>query len=102
MSRRRGYCEVVHVRRGAAFGSGGRYGVILPEPMYRYEGRLVTDRTPCMLDCGDRNCLEWTDVRALPGETRREAVSALAAGRYAGAMYHVSECEMSTHGPEGE
>ena len=114
MSKRRQHSEIVWLAAHAGFSSGSSYAVLMPEPMYRYnpaaEGRYhempsceerelvatmaVVDQVPCMLDCGDDDCLEWTDVWLLPGATRAEAIANLIARCYSAAAYHVSECEM--------
>lgn len=62
------------VKPGASFGaSDGEYAVIPDVP-----GNQPEETMPCMLNCGDDQCVEWTDVWAESGE----------------AFYHVSECEM--------
>ena len=63
---------------------------------YQGSNRWTTELTavPCLLDCGDDNCMEWTDVRLLAGNNRHEALRNLVAGKFTGMAYHVSECQM--------
>lgn len=102
MSKRRQQSELVWITPNSGFGAGGRYAVIMPEGQYlSAPDRAVTDQTPCILDCDDEDCMEWADLFTLHGDTRAEAMRNLIAGRYSGAAYHVSECEMLSHAPEG-
>lgn len=106
MSKRRQDSTVVYLAAHAGFSRGLAYGWILPEPefilkesnpCYRADGPLPVaraDNSPCPLDCGDDACREWCNVHLLEGETRREAVASLLAGRFRGWAYHASECEM--------
>lgn len=43
------------------------------------------DGTPCILDCGDPNCLEWANI-FVPRPDAPDGIQDL---------YHVSECQMS-------
>ena len=102
MSKRRQDSEIVWITPNSGFGAGGRYAVILPESTYPVsEHAAVTDPTPCMLDCDDPDCTEWTDLFTLPADSRAEAIRNLISARYSGAAYHVSECEMLDRAPEG-
>ena len=114
MSKRRQHSELVWLGPHAGFSTGLSYAVPMPEHMYYYnpafsdrshempsrEERVlvatmeVEDWTPCMLDCHDPHCREWTNVWLLPGQTRAEAMANLVSRCYSGAAYHVSECEM--------
>ena len=113
MSKRRQDSEIVWLAPHAGFGPGNTYAVIVPEPGYFFNPEwleneeppeqwdrsnptmTVTDWTPCMLDCDDRDCREWADLWHLPGATRSEAIANLIARNFSGHSYHVSECEMS-------
>ena len=118
MSKRRQHSELVYlIPPQAGFGPGGTYAVIQPERGFLYnpeyaatnqwpverEQRLalatveIVDQMPCPLECGDPDCMEWTDVWTLGGDTRRQAMRNLIARRFSGANYHVSEWEMSDH-----
>ncbi|MDE2688560.1 MAG: hypothetical protein OXI16_13835 [Chloroflexota bacterium] len=65
----------------------GAYGVIGEED--------TADHMPCVLDCGDNECVEWINVFLLQGENLAEAAEALEREEYIGAAYHVSECRMA-------
>ena len=104
--KRRQYAELVWLGSHAGFSAGQCYGWLQPEPEYilrepspyfRADGVLpiyIGDTQPCMLFCPDRKCQEWTNVRLVAGETRREAIANLIAQNYLGWAYHASECEM--------
>ena len=115
MSKRRQHSELVWLKPPhAGFGAGGTYAVLYPEigflfnkevaariqrPMSQEEWWAVAnveiiDQTPCMLDCDDPNCMEWTNVWTVAGASRTEAMANVVARSYTGANYHVSECEM--------
>lgn len=104
------HSQLVWLLPNAGFGPGNTYAVLLPEPHYQFnpdwthpqimrqEERTppttsIEDYTPCMLDCGDDDCREWTNVFTLPGDSRAEAIANLVAANYSGAAYHVSDCE---------
>ena len=90
MSVRRGYAELVFmgVDGHAGFGGNNWYGWILPEG-------LVMDHIPCFR-CDDPNCIEWSDVLCVEGESRTKALANIIAGQFHHCAYHVSECEMAT------
>ena len=115
MSRRRQHSELVWLLEAhAGFGPGGTYAVPMPEPGYPFNVEYaaehgwpanreqrrevanveIVEHVPCMIDCPDEDCREWTNVWTLPGDTRQEAIANLVARRFTGAAYHVSECEM--------
>ena len=95
MSKRRHDSEVVALGKWAGFGPANTYAVILPEAYWNLsEQKAIIDQVPCMLDCDDKDCMEWSDVFWLPGNTRKEAIANLIQGNWSGVSYHVSECEM--------
>ena len=104
------HSQLVWLQPNAGFGAGDTYAVLLPERPYRFNPRWTTEQilnphlrspatvqiediTPCMLDCGNEQCREWSDVFTLPGNTRAEAMANLVAAKYSGVAYHVSDCE---------
>ena len=101
MSQRRQHSQLVWVGPYTGFGRSATFAVICPEPYYNLaspdpdKSRDIVDQTPCLLDCDDPKCQEWTDLFTLPGISRREAIQNLIARQYSGARYHVSECQMS-------
>ncbi len=88
--RRDGELVVVEGYRGPV-----GYAVILPEGEWRDGDRYVEEPTPCLLDCDDPDCREWPTLWTVAGENRRQAMGEMMAGRWTGALYHVSECQMS-------
>lgn len=56
------------------------------------------DMFPCVLDCGDEECVEWINIMMLPGKTRAFAEVAAANENYKGAEFHVSECKFADTG----
>ena len=104
------HSQLVWLRSNAGFGAGDTYAVLLPERPYQFNPEWnneqimnpdlrtpatmqIEDITPCMLDCGNKKCREWSDVFTLPGNTRAEAMANLVAANYSGVAYHVSDCE---------
>ena len=87
MSKRREAGEIIYKLPYAGFVGQTAYGVIQEED--------PDDHIPCMLSCGDAECVEWIDVWLLPGDSRAEAIEALKREEYLGAAYHVSECMMA-------
>ena len=55
---------------------------IQPELIHEYNGKTITNWFPCMLDCGDPNCVEWSNLWT--EEENGERYS----------LCHVSECQM--------
>lgn len=106
MSKRRQQSELVWIPAQAGYGSGDCYAVIMPEHGFLLrrndpsDTREIVDQIPCLLECDDPACMEWSDLFALPGSTRQEAIANLIARRYTGACYHVSECQMYTNPPD--
>ena len=100
MSQRGQHSQLVWTDSRAGFGGRASFAVIHPEPMYRLpsdhplSARTIVDQTPCLLDCGDPDCREWTDLFTLHGDSRKEAIQNLIAREYSGIRYHVSECHM--------
>ena len=79
MSKRRQPGEVVVRRPGSGFlGAAEPRLVRVPErPAYD------NDAAPCILDCGDKRCREWANLRIVGGPDD---------GAH---LCHISECEMS-------
>lgn len=114
MSKRRQHNELVWLPPHAGFGPGMTYAIPIPEvpfpfnPRWQTEERFpasrqerlleatvwATENPPCLLECGDPDCREWTNVWLLPGQDRTQAVQNIIQRRYSGASYHVSECQM--------
>ena len=61
---------------------------------HQLSARAIIVQTPCLLDCGDPDCREWTDLFTRQGDSRKEAIQNLIAREYSGIRYHVSECHM--------
>ena len=121
MSIRRHDAEIIWLHPWVGFGTGDTYAAIVAEPLYLFNPErrdihsaagllqhpeptvMITDQTPCPLDCGDDQCSEWNDVWndvwKLHGATRKEAIANLIARNYNGYAHHVSECEMSDDKP---
>ena len=117
MSKRRHDAEIVWLHSWVGFGPGNTYATIVAEPLYLFNPKwrdihsaadpqkrpepnvMITDQTPCLLNCGDDQCSEWNDIWTLHGATRKEAITNLIAGNYNGYAHHVSECEMSDDKP---
>ena len=74
MSKRRKIGDRVWVVEGAAFNaSRGQWAIIID-----WESNKDEQRFPCVLNCGDDDCMEWNDL--ITDDNR--------------SLYHVSECEM--------
>lgn len=74
MSERRKIGERVFVVPGASFGaSKGVWATIIDWPTNQPE-----EQFPCLLDCGDDDCMEFGDLETDNGQM----------------LHHVSECEM--------
>ena len=87
MSKRRNPGDIIVKLPYAGFVGQTAYAVIQEED--------TDDHIPCMLDCGDPECVEWIDVFLLPGDSMAEATEALKREEYLGSAYHVSECQMA-------
>ena len=87
MSKRRNAGDIIYKLPWSGFVGQGNFGVIQEED--------IDDHIPCMLDCGDAECVEWIDIFLLPGDSLVEAAEALEREEYLGAAYHVSECRMA-------
>ena len=87
MSKRREAGDIIYKLPYAGFTGQQAYGVIQEED--------PDDHIPCMLDCGDAECVEWIDIYLLPGDSLAEAAEALEREEYLGVAYHVSECQMA-------
>ncbi len=87
MSKRRQAGDIIYKQPWAGFVGQGNLGVIQDEN--------PDDHIPCMLGCGDENCVEWANVHLLPGNNLEEAKEALERKEFLGAAYHVSECQMA-------
>ena len=90
MSKRRHDNEMIRIRRYNS--TNQTFGVIQPETEH-LQGQ-DQEPMPCMLDCGDSQCREWTDVFTLDGNTQEEARRNLDQGEFSGAAYHLPECRM--------
>lgn len=53
------------------------------------------DPFPCVFDCGNADCREWNTLWLVEADNIDEANRAVEAERFAGAAYHVAECQMS-------
>ena len=81
--------QMVWKPAGRGFLMPGAYGILQPD------GMGAGDWPPCLLDCGDERCVEWSTIWMLPGgDDHAVAQAAHFAGQYLGAAYHVSACEL--------
>ena len=87
MSKRRNAGDIIYKQPYAGFTGQQAYAVIQEED--------PDDHIPCMLDCGDAECVEWINIFLLPGDSLADAAKALEREEYLGAAYHVSECQMA-------
>lgn len=76
MSKRRNGGEIVWKVPGAGFLGLGETVILVAEK----------DHRPCILDCGDPDCREWSDAYVV--------------GDHNAVVYHISECEMEDHAPD--
>ena len=91
MSKRRTAGDIIYKQPFPGSRAQGAFGVVQPED--------TDDQMPCMLDCGDTDCVEWINVWLFQGDTREDAEQAIEDDRYTGAAYHVSECRMADDKP---
>lgn len=82
MSKRRKIGDIVTVRAGSGFWSGGPTRCVIPDT----EGNR--DPPPCMM-CDDSACAEWSEVFGNPDAPTSDQIM----------LCHVSECQMQDDEP---
>jgi hypothetical protein len=87
MSKRRRPGEIVARRPGSCF--CGSVEPALVRLSDESDGELHDCDHPCMMHCGDDDCVEWANVQVVGGE------------HDGGWMYHLPECQMSDPPVEG-
>ena len=90
--------DIVWKKPGAGFTGVGCYVEIRDDDCLHENASYIHDienHIPCMLNCGDNNCIEWATAWVIDGADNLEEARKLAdTGKYARAVYHLSECEI--------